>query len=234
MTIPEYVLGVLHAELPGASGPRREALAAAVLRFLADGPRHGATDVCDSTHCAWFIGRGPRISWPTPQVGVLFASGQGEGRGAVPFDVADWDDVLRSSRAPGPRHWTSHCGGRPLSEHALWGRGDRRVWACDRHTAPSAPWTRIWEHDAVEAAFGGPVRSLAVKEVDGGWTLAAETATGREAFSYDEAHRRLAVKLGWAALPSPADAVVRVAQGWRAEGVGLGHRVGLCLGEERR
>jgi hypothetical protein len=65
MAAPEYVAGVLSAELAGGEGPLRTALGAAVLRFLADGPRHGATHVCDSTHCAWFIGRGPAVSWPT-------------------------------------------------------------------------------------------------------------------------------------------------------------------------
>ena len=229
MAKPEYVRGVLNAELPGEGGARGRALAAAVLRFLAVGPRHGATDVCDSTHCAWFIGRGPGISWPTPQAPVLFTRLEREGREAAPFDAAAWDEVVRSSQEPGPRQWTSHCGGRSLSAHAVWGNGDRRVWVCDRHPGPSAPWTRLWDDAAVEAAFGGHVRSLAVKETEGVWTLAVETAAGTEALSYDEAHRRLAPELGWAALPSPADSVVRAARAWRAEGVGLGHRVGLCL-----
>jgi stage II sporulation protein D len=234
MTMPEYVLGVLHAELPGASGPRREALAAAVLRFLADGPRHGATDVCDSTHCAWFIGRGPAVSWPSPKTPVLLASRGREGREGTPFDAVAWDAVVRRAREAGPRQWTSHCGGRPLAAHALWGNGDSRVWACDRHHEPSRPWTRTWDDATVDAAFGASVRSLAIRGANGVWTLVVETAVGASAYSYDDAHRRLAAKLGWAALPSPADTVVRAPRGWRAEGVGLGHRVGLCLGDEGR
>ena len=47
---------------------------------------------------------------------------------------------------------------------------------------------------------------------------------------YDDAHRALAAVLGWGALPSPPDRVTRTATGFRAEGVGAGHRVGLCLG----
>ncbi|HSD29776.1 MAG TPA: hypothetical protein VLL75_20905 [Vicinamibacteria bacterium] len=232
MTVPEYVFGVLQAELPGASGPGREALAAAILRFLADGPRHGGTDVCDSTHCAWFIGRGPAVSWPSPKAPVLLASREA-GDGAR-FDAVAWDAVVRRAREAGPRQWTSHCGGRPLSAHAVWGNGDSRVWSCERHHEPSRPWTRTWDDATVDEAFGGKVRSLAVRETNGVWTLVTETAAGASAYSYDDAHRRLAAKLGWAALPSPADTVVRAAGTWRAEGVGLGHRVGLCLGDEGR
>src|SRR5262249_33586327 len=48
MTPREYAAGVIAAELPDGRSPRREALGAAVLRFLRAGPRHGADDVCDS------------------------------------------------------------------------------------------------------------------------------------------------------------------------------------------
>ena len=74
------------------------ALAAVVLRFLADGPRHGATQVCDSTHCAWFVGRGPGISWPSPGTPVLFARGSAEARDAAPFEAEPWDAIVRSAR----------------------------------------------------------------------------------------------------------------------------------------
>jgi hypothetical protein len=78
-------------------------------------------------------------------------------------------------------------------------------------------------------AFGAPVQGLAVREADGVWRLVAETADGKRSLSFDDAHRRLAASLGWAGLPSPALRVYKEATGWRAEGVGLGHRVGLCL-----
>ena len=47
--------------------------------------------------------------------------------------------------------------------------------------------------------------------------LAFSGAAGVSAFSYDEAHRRLAATLGWAAMPSPADTVTRTPAGYRAE-----------------
>jgi hypothetical protein len=231
MSAPEYVAGVVNAELPGGPGALRVALGAAVLRFLADGPRHGAIHVCDSTHCAWFIGRGPRVSWRTPTEPLLFVPPEAEERDEAPLDAAAWEAMARGACDPGPRQWTSHCGGRPLSAHEVWGSEDQRVWACAQHPGPSAPWSRRWSEQDLRTIFGGRVRSMGVEEVDGVWRLAVETASGHEALSYDDAHRRLAATLGWAAMPSPAARIVREASGFRGEGFGLGHRVGLCLGE---
>jgi hypothetical protein len=234
MTAAEYVAGVVRAELPGGSGALRMALGAAVVRFLGDGPRHGSTHVCDSTHCAWFIGRGPAVSWLTATSPVFFARPGAEAAAAAPLDDATWEAIVRNAREPGPRQWTSHCGGRPLSAQTVWGNGDSRVWACSRHPGLSAAWTRRWSDASVGTVFGRGVRSIAVTDPGGVWTLSVQTAAGAEALGYDDAHRRLAAILGWAALPSPATAVVRESFGWRADGVGLGHRVGLCLGDDPR
>jgi stage II sporulation protein D len=232
MTAAEYVAGVVNAELPGSGSALRLALGQAVLRFLSDGPRHGATHVCDSTHCAWFIGRGPALSWVTPTKPVLFPRPGADGPDAAPLDAVTWEAMVRGAREPGPRQWTGHCGGRPLCAHAVWGNGDQRVWVCRRHPGPSAAWVRRWSDAKLGAAFGDRVRSMAVIEAGGVWRLAVETAAGTEALGYDDVHRRLAAALGWSALPSPATAVVREAGAWRIEGVGFGHRVGLCLGED--
>jgi stage II sporulation protein D len=234
MAAPEYVAGVVNAELPGGDRALRVALGAAVLRFLSDGPRHGAIHVCDSTHCAWFIGRGPSVSWLTSMTPVFFSPPETDVADSAPMDGAIWEATIGAARNPGPRQWTSHCGGRPLSAHAVWGNEDRRVWACSHHTGPSAAWSRRWNDADLRAVFGDRVRSMAVTEALGVWKLCVETAAGIESLGYDEAHRRLAATLGWAALPSPATAVAREGGAWRAEGVGLGHRVGLCLGDRSR
>lgn len=232
----EYVAGVLDAELAGGDPELRLALGAAVIRFLQDGPRHARSEVCDTTHCAWFVGRGPLARWPAPRTPVLLSAPAG--RSAAPRDAALppglFDRMLAMSLEPGPRQWSSDCGGEPLSAHAVWGNGDRRVWACPFHRAAQPRWQRSWTDEVVESAFGAKVTGLAVGETGGTWRLVAETATGKESLSYDDAHRRLAASLGWAGLPSPALRVYRDGKGWRAEGVGLGHRVGLCLrrGEE--
>lgn len=230
MSAPEYVAGVVNAELPGGPGALRVALGAAVLRFLAEGPRHGAIHVCDSTHCAWFIGRGPAVSWRTPTEPLLFVRPAAAEKDGAPLERATWEAMARGAREPGPRQWTSHCGGHPLSAHAVWGGEDQRVWACAHHPGPSAPWSRLWSDQDLRTVFGSRVRSMEVTEVGGVWRLAVETASGHEALRYDDAHRLLAATLGWAAVPSPATRIVREASGWRAEGLGLGHRVGLCLG----
>jgi hypothetical protein len=165
---------------------------------------------------------------------MLFSRLDADMADSAALDAAAWEAIVGAARSPGPRQWTSHCGGSPLSAHAVWGNEDQRVWACSRHQGPSAAWSRHWSDSALDAVFGGRVRSMAVAEANGVWSLLVETAVGTEALGYDEVHRRLAEIGGWAALPSPATAVGREPGGWRATGVGLGHRVGLCLGDDTR
>ncbi|MFN8092013.1 MAG: hypothetical protein U0599_07310 [Vicinamibacteria bacterium] len=227
----EYVAGVLAAELPPGPDERRVPLGATVLRFLAQGPRHGEADVCDLTHCAWFVGRGPRVAWPTPGRPVHFER-PGEDRAAAPIGEDEWARMQALAREDGPDRWTSHCGGAPLPAAKVWGGSDHRVFACARHaTTDRASWSRSWGTAEVARAFGGRVASLRVEDVgDDPWRLVVTTDAGRLSLSWDEAHARLAALLGWDALPSPADRVVPDGRGFRAEGRGLGHRVGLCLG----
>jgi hypothetical protein len=144
------------------------------------------------------------------------------------FDAATWSRVVAASRQPGPRQWTSDCGGAPLSAHYVWGNGDRRVWPCPRHGATAATWSREWPAAALARAFGGRVVSVDV-EGDDVWSLAVRNEHGRERFRFDDARRRLVAAIGGEPLPSPAARVLRVGDGFRAEGVGHGHRVGLCL-----
>ncbi len=228
----EYVAGVLAAELPEGDRERRVALGAAILRFLVDGPRHGTYDVCDQTHCAWFVGRGPRVLWPGPRTPVLLARGLGGEEEDLVLEGATWARIRAEEKRDGPRFFTAHCGGDPLSAHFVWGNGDRRVSRCDRHgPADSKPWSRLWSDPDLARAFEAPVARLELTTVDGVWSLRVGTARGDRALRYDEAHRRLAAVLGWDALPSPPSRIFRTAGGFRAEGVGRGHRVGLCLGD---
>ncbi len=164
----EYVDGVLAAELPGGRPALRGDLAAAVLRFLGAGPRHEDADVCDTTHCAWFLGRGPRLTWRGAAATV---APRGDAAEAPLLDDDAWSRAEAASREPGPAFWTGHCGGAPLSPHAVWGNGDRRVASCPRHVAASRPWSRVWSEAEVAAAFGGAVDDLSVEWPDGVWTL---------------------------------------------------------------
>ncbi len=230
LTRREYVAGVLAAELPYASSERRIELGAAVLRFLAQGPRHGSVDVCDSTHCAWFVGRGPRVAWVTPRQAVHHPEEVIDPLNGLPD--ADWTAMQAAAKRPGPALWTAHCGGRPLSSHAVWGHGDTTVQPCPRHGPDqSRPWARDWKDADLAKAFGATVRGLQIEMDDGTWTLRIESGRATWRLRYDDAHRRLATVLGWDALPSPADAIEAIPGGYRVQGVGWGHRVGLCLGE---
>jgi YD repeat-containing protein len=216
----EYVAGIIAAELPGP-GPRLE-LGAAVLRFLAQGPRYPDADVGDSTRSAYYLGRGPRPVFSGHRL-----------QGTVPvqdpgLSDPDWAAICAASRAPGPSQWTSDDGGRPLSAREVWGGGE--PGPAGPASAPSHPWTRTWSAAQLEQAFGAPVTGMAVGREQGVWVLQVRTGAGSHSYRYDQAHRLLARVLGWGALPSPADSVDPVPDGFRASGVGLGHRVGLSLG----
>ena len=225
MEAREYVTGVLGAELARGTPSQRVALGAAALRLRAQGPRHAPADFCDTTHCAWFIGRGPRLRWPSPTRAIA------DDDAVRPVQDEEWTRMVEASRRPGPMYWTTHCGGRPLSAWAVWGSGERTAASCPLHApGTSRPWTRSWGDDDVARAFGGRVTRLEVAPEDGVFRLLVETPGGTRRLLYDDAHRALAAVLGWDALPSPPDRVTRAAAGYRAEGVGGGHRVGLCLG----
>jgi hypothetical protein len=92
-------------------------------------------------------------------------------------------------------------------------------------------WRRAWSANALARAFGGRVSAVEVAERDGVWRLRVRTDAGSRDMGFDEAHRALARVSGWDSLPSPALRVVHAGAGFEAEGVGSGHRVGLCLGE---
>ncbi len=227
VALRDYVAGVLAAELPGVRDSRRLELGAAILRFLRQGPRHRDVDVCDNTHCAWFIGAGPRLDWRSPTRAVALAAPVDP-----PPSEAEWTAFEALAQQPGPSRWSAHCGGEPLSSHALWASGDEGRAPCPRHgPEAAAPWVRHWPSDRLRQALGREVLDLAVVWKAGTWHLQIRDARGSRELRYDTAHRVLATTLGWDGLPSPADEVRPVAGGWEARGRGSGHRVGLCLGE---
>ena len=224
MDAREYVSGMIAAELPDGSRSQRIDLGAAALRLRARGPRHAGAHFCDTTHCATFIGRGPMVRWPSPHRAVMLD------RAPRPVDDEEWARMVGAARRPGPVYWTSHCGGHPLSEYAVWGRGDRQAPACPLHAgAPARPWTRFWSDEALARALGARVDRAFVSVEDTVQGLTVESGGRTRRLLYDEAHRALASVLGWDALPSPPDRIVRAPGGFRAFGVGAGHRVGLCL-----
>lgn len=233
MSARDYANGVLKAELGTTAGVLRTQLASAALRYLQRGARHPEADVCDSTHCAWFVGEGPVPRWLRPD------TARNERDIAADLSDSEWARALRDARAQprGADLWTADCGGEPASPHFIWGGGDRRVTLCPRHPKGSGRhWRREWSAAALEAVFGTRPEAIDVAVLGGQWMLKVRLApreSGRNSTSltmtYDEAHRRLADWLGWDAMPAPATRVSRTSSGFVVEGRGFGHRVGLCL-----
>ena len=234
MTARDYANGVLKAELGPSPRGLRAQLAAAVLRYLRRGPRHPNADVCDSTHCAWFVGEGPVPRWLRPDAAL------NEKEMAAGLSEAEWTQArtLDRDQPGGVDLWTADCGGDPVSPHFVWGGDDRRAATCARHPRGSGrTWRREWSAAEAEAAFGARAETIDVTIVDGQWFLKVKTARSSVAsgtsntltLTYDDAHRRLARRLGWNAMPAPASRVLRTPAGFVAFGVGFGHRVGLCL-----
>ncbi len=226
MTAREYANGILKAELGRSSATLRAPLTAAVLRYLSHGSRHPQADVCDTTHCAWFVGEGPVPRWIRPDSAVI------EKEMAADLSDAEWARAVAAARdqPEGPDLWTADCGGDPVSPHFVWGGSDRRVTACPRHPKGSGRvWRRDWPTADLAVVFGAKPEAMDVAMVDGQWILRAKVASITIALTYDEAHRRLARRMGWEAMPAPASRVSRTTHGFVAEGVGFGHRVGLCL-----
>ncbi|HJV89187.1 MAG TPA: hypothetical protein VJ623_02690 [Holophagaceae bacterium] len=221
-----YAEGVLAAELPHGSTGLRLELGAAVLRFLGKGRRHVDADVCDSTHCAWFVGEGPRLDWTDPTHARELREPAPE-----PLSQDDWERIQRLAAAPGPALWSAHCGGAPLSPQRVWGWGEATAAPCPRHAAPAAPWSRTWPREALARVFGAEPQSIRLTPPAEPWGLVVLGAGLRRTYGFDEVHRRIAAVLGWDALPSPADRVDLGGEGLRLRGVGQGHRVGLCLAE---
>lgn len=229
-----WVDGVLRGELRGGSPGIREELGAAALRFLRAGPRHGRDDLCDSTHCAVFAGRGPLVTWVTPRRAETAAHGRSTP--ALPLlDEDAWNRVFSLAERPGPSHFTGHCGGTPLSAHEVWGRGSREVPPCPRHgPSEDAAWERPLPAAALRSAFGGAVVDLSAFVVSGVRMTRVTTEDRTVNLPYDDLHRALAPSLGWDALPSPPDSFRRTPEGFLARGRGRGHRVGLCLAAPSR
>lgn len=232
-TVRSWVEGILLGELRDGSPELREELAAAAVRFLRSGPHHGRVDFCDSTHCAFFAGRGPLVTWVTPR--RVESAARARDSAAPPLlDDSAWKRVVSLAGTPGPSSFTGHCGGTPLSPFEVWGRGSRGAPACPRHgPADADEWERVLPASALASAFG-PVADLRTLFVDGVRKTRVTTREKTVELPYDELHRALAPALGWDVLPSPPDSFVRTDDGWRARGRGRGHRVGLCLAPPSR
>lgn len=222
--LEDYVAGVVAAEAsPGAPAALREALAIAARSYaMANLGRHerDGFDLCDLTHCQ--VCR-------RPDDASVLAARKTAGLG-----------VRVSGRVVSAFHSAS-CGGALEAPGALWPATE----SPDR-VMPARPDPVVHDTDSWQSEVAAPdlQRALRVAGVRGdtlrGLSVTARTASGRvrevhlagltpgvmsgEAF-------RLAVgrTLGWHLLKSSLFTATRTARGYRFDGRGRGHGVGLCV-----
>lgn len=228
MNLEDYVARVVQGEGVAGSRPAAlEALAIAVRTFaVANAGRHRGDgfDLCDTTHCQ-----------------VLRAAAPAARRAAT----ATADIVMTYQNKPARVFYSASCGGRSELPSQVWPGEDDPPYLPLRDDAACGgrpEWSvEITERDLVRAfrAAGFEGNRLRELRIDG------RTSSGRVArlrvsgFSPDEISGqllRLAVSraMGSNLIKSASFSVSRTAGGYRFEGVGSGHGVGMCvLGSSR-
>ncbi len=225
LDLERYVAGVVAAEAPpGAPAAALEALAIAARSYgLAMAGRHAAEgfDLCDLTHCQ---------AWRDPDPAARQAARATAGR------------TLRVDGAILPAFHHASCGGALEAPAAVWGEapGAARVMRARPDPAAGAHDDRWSEQataaglrDALRAAGhrGDELRSLTVVTRTPSGRVARLHASGLVPTEIDGERFRLAVgrHLGWQVLKSSLYEVTRTAHGYRFDGRGRGHGVGLCV-----
>jgi stage II sporulation protein D len=227
--IEEYVAEVLAAEVP-AHAPRALAEAMAIAaRSWASSERHRHAaegfDLCDLTHCqamapATLVSRAAaratrgHVLWHDGRVAQVFYTASCGGQIERARDV--WPDL----QTPGT--W-------------LDARPDPVRHAEDR-------WSATLDSRQIEAALaaggvrGGPLRGLRVASRSASGRVAAVVVEGftPATLSGDALRLLLGRHLGWQHVESTWFELTRTATGYRFDGRGRGHGVGLCVaGAER-
>lgn len=184
-------------------------------------------DLCDKTHCQLYQPRRIQTSKFAPLA-----------RRAV---VATSGRILRHNGRAADAPFHSDCGGRTTTPADAWGgsalpylperpddlpEGTHRSW---QFAAPSQEWTSILRRDP-RTDPGGSLRSLTVTKTDGSGRAAEVEITGTQTRRVSGSVLRTVVtaQRGERSLMSTRFAVSRTPNGFRLEGTGFGHGVGLC------
>lgn len=218
-----YVGLVVAAEAtPDMPEAALDALAIAARTYAAAGrARHEGEgfDVCDSTHCQATAAR----VWP----GAALAAARTRGV------------VLAADGRLVPVYYSAACPGHLQAAHALWGgapSGDEYAGA-EPNPHPVPAWHADVTERALSAALreaglsGGSLRDLRVRH-DGSTGLPRQVELAGFAprqLSADRFRTIVGRALGWDVLKSDAWMARRTAAGFRFEGQGKGHGVGLCV-----
>jgi stage II sporulation protein D len=237
-----YVEAVTLAEMRAAPSAALAAQAIAVRTYAAfatSEPRHEPAFLCDRAHCQVFPGLG------------TFPAGEADASISEP-DVArsaiqkTRGQVLRGARGDVALvFFHSTCGGKTLDAHEVFGQGSASVVPgvddvdeeghayCQ--TSPYARWTARLPDDDVARALVPLTRRPLV----GASLVILPQASAAPSFSVSDGHgsigvrgtalqRALAQRFGWGAVKSATFQVRREGRSLVLDGVGLGHRVGLC------
>jgi SpoIID/LytB domain protein len=221
--LEDYVARVVAAEAGPSDGPEaRKALAVVVRSFaLANRQRHRdeGFDLCDLTHCQ-VVGRASVASRQATE--------------------ATRGQVLRQGAAVASVYYTASCGGQTERPSQVWRGAPDPPYLISRSEDECRSSTR-WSSEIAAANLGRALRTAGMKgqEIRNLW-VRSRSATGRAARiavagfdpqEIDGEAFRLAVgrTLGWQLLKSTAFNVTRTAAGYRFDGYGAGHGVGMCV-----
>jgi SpoIID/LytB domain protein len=224
-TVPleAYVARVLTGEaLPDSQPAALEALAITIRTYgLANRGRHGADgfDLCDQTHCQVMRSATPateraatatagRVLWDGDSAASVYYSASCGGRSEVPSAV--WPGMADPSFLPSRPD--DACGGGP-------------IWAAE-----------IADGDLVRALRAAGYRGERLRQL----RIASRNASGRVSLlrlegltptqiSGQDLRVVVGRTLGWQHIKSTAFDLKRVTDGYRFNGHGSGHGVGLCV-----
>jgi SpoIID/LytB domain protein len=235
LALEDYVARAVAGEGAADAPPAALEALAVVARTFARGGQGGhdrdGFDVCDLTHC---------LALRAPGAAASEAARKTRGR------------ILTVRDRPA-RVWVSaSCGGRTAMPAEIW--GNRGVRPQPDQDGPSVDFSYLasraepecrtesrWRAEIAERDLGRALRGSGIRgDLIRSLTVVARTASGRVARVHIGGFEppditaeqfRLAVgrALGWNLVRSHAFDITRTATGYRFEGTGFGHGVGLCV-----
>lgn len=236
VALEQYVLGAALSEVTPTG--ERDAVAAKVYEVQAIIARTYAAanvgrhqregfDLCDKTHC--------QLYQPARVQTSRFAAAA---RQAV---VATTGRILRHNGRPAETMFHSDCGGHTTTPLDAWGGqplpyltgredalppGTHRSW---QFAASAQEWTAVLARDP-RTAPGGLLRSLRVTQVDRSGRVAEVEVTGTRTRLVSGSTLRTVVTVdrGERSILSSRFTISPIAGGFRLDGTGFGHGVGLC------
>lgn len=236
VALEQYVLGAALSEVTPVGESSRAAatiyeVQAIIARSYAaaHAGRHASEgfDLCDKTHCQLY------------EPGRIHTSRFADtARRAV---VATTGRILRYGGRPAVTAFHSDCGGRTTTPAEAWGgtalpylpgradelpNGTHRSW---QFAATVAEWVSMLRRDA-RTDPGGPLETLTVTKIDSSGRAAQVEISGHQTRRVSGSVLRDVVSAarGPRSLLSTRFTVTRTPTGFRVEGTGFGHGVGLC------